>query len=164
MLGIDDLPGQQALPVAGDDVDEVADVVGVVVPVASGAVAELVDQHRGAALGQEQQREARREHGVVLDRAAPRQKPESLSWLVHQLLGAQAIPVVLTEEPDAGQPAGPLEAIEVVELPLLAGAEVLADLEVAGQPVDPALEVAVGRPCRSSGSSRPGGTPGPGTA
>ena len=31
--GVDDLPGEQALPVAGDDRDEVADVVGVVVPV-----------------------------------------------------------------------------------------------------------------------------------
>ena len=55
-----------------------------------------------------------------------------------QLLGAQAIPVVLAEEPDAGEPAGALQAVEIVELPLLAGTEILADLEVAGQPVDPA--------------------------
>ena len=30
--GIDDLPGEQVFPVAGDDRDEVADVVGIVFP------------------------------------------------------------------------------------------------------------------------------------
>ena len=66
-----------------------------------------------------------------------------LVLVVHELFGAQAIPVVLTEEADARQPAGAFQAVEVVELPLLAGAEVLADLKVAGQPVDAALKVSV---------------------
>ena len=82
------------------------------------------------ALGQKQKREAGRQHRVVLDECAPPGTVE-LVLVVHQLFGAQAIPVVLTEEPDAGQPAGTLQTIEVVELPLLPGAEVLSDLKVA---------------------------------
>ena len=68
--GIDDLPGEQVFPVARDDRDEVADVIGVVVPVAAGPVAELVDQHRGAALGQKQDREAGGDRPVGLDQRA----------------------------------------------------------------------------------------------
>ena len=143
--GVDDLPGQEVLPVAGDDGDEVADVVGVVVPVAAGAVAELVDQDRGAALGQEQEREARRDDLVALDHGALPESREPV-LLVHQLLGAQAIPVVLAEEADAPQPAGPLQAVEIVELPLLAAAVILAHLEVVGHPVDPALEAGTDGP------------------
>ncbi len=60
-----------------------------------------------------------------------------------QLLGAQPIPVVLAEEPDARQAAGTFQSIEIVELPLLAAAEVLADVKVAGKPVDSALDVPV---------------------
>ena len=66
--------------------------------------------------------------------------------VVNELFGAQAIPVVLTEEPDARQPAGALQTVEIVELPLVAGAEVLADLKVAGQPVDAALKASVDAP------------------
>ena len=62
---------------------------------------------------------------------------------MHELFGTQAIPVVLTEEADAGQPAGALEPVKVVKLPLGAGAEILADLKVAGEPVDAALKTAV---------------------
>ena len=143
--GIDDLPGEEVFPVAGDDGDEVADVVGVVVPVAAGPVAELVDQDRGAALGQEQEREAGRDRPVALDqRALP--EARELVLLVDELLGPQAIPVVLAEEPQPAQPAGPLQAVKVVELPLLAVAVVLADLEVVGHPVDPALEAGADAP------------------
>ena len=111
---VDDLPGQQVLPVAGDDADEVADVVGVVVPVVDRQVAELVDQDRRPALGQEQQREARRQDRVVLDQCALPEAGE-LVLVVDQLLGAEAIPVVLAEEPDAREPAGPLQAVEIVD-------------------------------------------------
>ena len=60
----------------------------------------------------------------------PRQKPAEPVLGVDELLGAVAIPVVLAEEADAGEPAGPLQAVEVVVLPLLADGEVLADAEV----------------------------------
>ena len=56
--------------------------------------------------------------------------------MAHDLFGAQAIPVVLPEETNAGEPAGPLEAVEIVEFPLLAVPEVLLDVEVVGQPID----------------------------
>ena len=67
---------------------------------------------------------------------APLQNPESLFCVVDQLLGAQAIPVVLAEETDAGEPPGPLESVEIIVFPLLAMAEILVDVEVVGQPVD----------------------------
>src|SRR5208337_3784874 len=143
--GIDDLPGEEVFPVARDDGDEVADVVGVVVPVSPGPVAELVDQDRRAALGQKQKREAGGDRPVSLDqRALP--EARKLILLVNQLFGPQAIPVVLAEETQAAQPAGPFEAIKIVELPLLAVPVVLTDLEVVGQPVDPALEAGIGPP------------------
>ena len=160
--GVDDLPGEEALPVAGDDGDEVADVVGVVVPVAAGPMAELVDQDRRAALGQEQEREAGG-HDRVLRDASPEARQPVLG--VDELLGPQAVPVVLAEEADAREPAGPLQAVEEIVLPLLAHGEVLADAEVGRQPVDAALEVGVGSlPGRSCESAPPGDTPAPGTA
>ncbi len=142
-VGIDDLPGQEALPVARDDVDEVAHVVGVVVPVIGREVVQLVDQHRRAALGQEHEREAGREDRVVLHQGAL-PGAVGLILVVHQFLGAHAVPVVRAEVADAGQPAGALESVEVVELPLLSAAVVLADLEVAGQPVDPHRQLGIG--------------------
>ena len=75
---VDDLPRQEALPVAGDDVDHVADVIGVVVPVVDREVVELVDQDRRPPLGEEQDREARREDRIVLDQGAC-QNPSSRS-------------------------------------------------------------------------------------
>ena len=130
----------RCLPVAGDDADEVADVVGVVVPVAAGAVAELVDQDRRAALGQEQQREARRHQLVLLVGPAP--EARELVLVVDQLLGAQAIPVVLAEEPDAGEPPGPLQSVEIVDTSSCWPCpKFWPHLEVAGEPVDAALEV-----------------------
>ncbi len=48
------------------------------------------------------------------------------------------------EEPNSRESPGAFQAIEVVVFPLLAGPEILTDLEVAGQPIDPGLEVAVG--------------------
>src|SRR5208337_1450030 len=82
---------------------------------------------------------------VSLDqRALP--EARKLILLVNQLFGPQAIPVVLAEETQAAQPAGPFEAIKIVELPLLAVPVVLTDLEVVGQPVDPALEAGIGPP------------------
>ena len=101
MLGVDDLPGQQVLPVAGDQADEVPDVVGVVVPVAARAVAELVDQDRRPALGQEQEREAGRDDRVLLLDSPPLPEALELVLLVDELLGPLAIPVVLAEEPQA---------------------------------------------------------------
>ena len=78
--------------------------------------------------------------------SGPRQNPLSrfCSWTSSS--APIAIPVVLAEEPDAGEPAGALQAVEIVELPLLAGTEILADAEVVGQPVDPRLEAAVDTP------------------
>ena len=49
---------------------------------------------------------------VLLTAAAP--EPRELVLRADDLLGAQAIPVVLAEEPHAGEPAGPLEPVEVV--------------------------------------------------
>src|SRR5262249_4139281 len=71
-VGVDDLPGDQAFPVTGDDVDEVADVVGVVVPVIPRTVAKLVDDDGRAAFGQEEDREAGgNEFFLLVKRAAP---------------------------------------------------------------------------------------------
>ena len=80
--GIDDLPGQQVLPVARDDAHDVSDVVGVVVPVARRGMAELVDQDRRPPLGQEEQGEAGRQDLISSRSAQPPQNPESLfcSW------------------------------------------------------------------------------------
>ena len=69
--GVDDLPGQKVLPVGRDDRDDVANVVGVVVPVLLGRVAELVDQDRRAPLGEEQQGKAGRHHLVLLTASVP---------------------------------------------------------------------------------------------
>ena len=122
--GIDDLPGQQALPVARDDIHDVSDVVGVVVPVAGRGMDELVDQDRRAPLGEKQERETGRQDLVrLVERALP--EPAELVLFVNQFLGAQAIPVVPAEETQARQPAGALQAIEIIELPLLAVTEIL---------------------------------------
>ncbi len=59
------------------------------------------------------------------------QNPESLFCSADQLLGAQAIPVVLAEETHAGEPPGPLQSVKVVELLLLAMAQILAHVKVA---------------------------------
>ena len=75
-LGVDDLPGEQVFPFVGDDADQVANVVGVLVPVAAGKMAELVDQDRRATLGQEQQGQAGRPRSR--SRPRPLQNPESL--------------------------------------------------------------------------------------
>ncbi len=86
---------------------------------------------------------------VEIDRVALvlRAPPEAveLVLVVDELLGPFAIPVVVAEEADAAEPAGPFEAVEVIVFPLLAGAEVLADLEVGGDPANAGLEVGVGR-------------------
>src|SRR5208283_931329 len=107
--------------------------------------AQLVDQDRRAALGQEQKREAGCDRPVGLDqRALP--EARKLVLVVNQLFGPEAIPVVPAKEANPREPAGPLEAIKVVELPLLAVPVVLTDLEVVGQPVNPALEADAGPP------------------
>ena len=61
-----------------------------------------------------------------------------------QLFGPQAIPVVLAEEANPREPAGPLHPVEKIVLPLLAHWEVLADGEVAREPVDGVLEMGTG--------------------
>ena len=63
-----------------------------------------------------------------------------------QFFGAEAIPVVLAEEPNARESPGAFQAIEIVESPLLAAAEILIDLEVVGQPVDPGLKFRLAAP------------------
>src|SRR5208337_473134 len=139
--GIDDLPGEEVFPVARDNGDEVANVVGVVVPVAPGPVAELVDQDRRAALGQEQYREAGGHDGLLRD-ASPEARQPVLG--ADQLFGPLAIPVVLAKEANPREPAGPLHPVEKIVLPLLAHREVLADGEVAREPVDGVLEMGTG--------------------
>ena len=62
------------------------------------------------------------------------------------LFGAQAIPVVLPEEPHPGEPAGSLERVEVIESPLLAVAEVLLHVKVVGQPIDALAQAGVESP------------------
>ena len=124
---------------------------------------ELVDQDRRPPLGEKQERETGRQDLVrLVERTRP--EPAELVLLVHQFFGAQAIPVVSAEKTHARQPAGPLQAIEIVKLPLLAVAEVLADLEVVGQPVDSRLELGVDSPLAAVlNRFRPGGIPGPET-
>ena len=110
-----------------------------------GRVDELVDQDRRASLGQKQERETGRQDLVrLVERTHP--EPAELVLFVNQFLGTQAIPVVPAEETHARQPPGTLQAIEIIELPLLAVAEILTDLEVLGQPVDSRLELAVDSP------------------
>ncbi len=93
---IDNLPGQQVLPVLGNDGHDVPNIVGVVVPVLLRRMAKLVDQDRSAALRQEKQREGRRHQVVFLTASSP----ESGQWILFpdDLFGTQAIPVVLSEE------------------------------------------------------------------
>ena len=92
--------------------------------------------------GEKEERKAGREHGIGLDEAASPGAVQ-LVLVMHQLLGAEAIPVVLTEEANAREPAGTLETVQVVELPLMAGAEVLSDLKMAGEPIDASLEASI---------------------
>src|SRR5262249_16782001 len=127
---------------AADGLDEVDHIAGVEVPVVERCVAELLHQDRRAALGQEQHREAGRHDFTALQQGAP-PGPRSRVLLLDQFLGAKAIPAVLAEEPNARQPPRPLEAVEIVIPPGLAPAEVLSDLEMGVQPVDPAQEVVV---------------------
>ena len=102
-----------------------------------GRPAELVDQDRRATLGQEQQGQARPDDLVL---AASGPEPRELVLGADQLFGTQAIPVVPAEETQAGQPPGPLEPIKVVDLPLLAMPEILANVKVARQPVDATIQ------------------------
>ena len=60
----------------------------------------------------------------------PAPEPRKLVLCVDQLFGAQAIPVVLAEETHAGQPPGALEPVKVIDLVLLAVAEILVNVEV----------------------------------
>src|ERR1700678_2822717 len=50
---VDNLPRQQAFPVTRHDTDQIADVVGIVIPVIAGMSSKFVDQNRRAPLGQE---------------------------------------------------------------------------------------------------------------
>ena len=75
---IDDLPGEEVFPVAGDDGDEVADVVGIVVPVAPGPMAELVDQDRARPLARNKSAKLVATTGCSV---TPLQKPDSRSWV-----------------------------------------------------------------------------------
>ena len=145
VVGVHNLPGQQVIPVPGDDPDEVADVVGVVVPVGSvEPVAELVDDHGCPPLGEEQEGETSRDRRVTLVLLASPEPFEPV-LVVDQLLGPFAIPVVVAEETNPAQPAHTFEAIEIVIFPLLVGAEVLTDVEVGRDPADAGFEVGVGR-------------------
>ena len=66
---------------------------------------------------------------------------------------------------DSREPAGAFQAVEVVMLPLLAHAEVLADAEVGRHPVDAAPEVGVEAPLAAVVNQRSlEDTPGPGSA
>ena len=82
----------------------------------TGAMGELVDQDGRPPLGQEQQREARRRSARSPGRLRAR-NPSSRVLLANELLGTLAIPVVLAEEADAGEPAGPLQPVEVIVPP-----------------------------------------------
>ncbi len=62
---------------------------------------------------------------------------------VHQLFRAQAVPIMIAEKPHSGEPASALQTIKVVELPERTRTEILTDLEVFCDPVDPRLQVAV---------------------
>ena len=151
--GIDDLPGQQALPVARDDIRRCCGRRrGRCSSRRPGGGASLLTSTGGAALGQEQQGEARRQDRVALVQRHPARTRESLSWLVDELLGAQAIPVVLAEEPHAGQPAGALQPVEIVDTSIAGRCRSSRSTwKCAGQPVDTRAEAGVDvRPCRSS--------------
>ncbi|NBW96192.1 MAG: hypothetical protein EBR28_05580 [Planctomycetia bacterium] len=118
--------------------DEVGHVVAMAVPVRARVVAALGHQHRPASLRQEQQGEARRHHRI-LDAAAAECSGE-LVLAGHEDPGTLEVPVRLADEPAGGEPAHPLQAIEIVVVPGLAAARVLAHAEPLAQPVEPALE------------------------
>jgi hypothetical protein len=141
--GIEDLPGKQVFPVARDDADDIADVVRVVIPVLSPAKAQLVDQDGRAPLGEEQNRETGRQDLFRFVECAHPEASEFL-LLVNELLGAQQVPIVPVKKADASQAADPLQAVEIIKLPLLAVAEILPNEEIAGEPIDSRLDVATG--------------------
>ena len=96
----------------------------------------------------------------------PRQKPDSRSWVLDQLFGPQAIPVVLAEEPDPGEPAGPLQPVEDNSASI-AGPWGSSGRRRSWPPASRCRAREVGierRPGRSCGSTLPGDTPAPGTA
>ena len=73
--------------------------------------------------------------------SAPIQNPPSLSCSWTSSSAPRRYQSFWPKNADAGQPAGPLQAVKIVKLPLLAVAEILPDLEVVGEPVDSGLEV-----------------------
>src|SRR5262249_13049826 len=126
---------------------EVLQVVAIVVPVGVGdfaigvarAVEQLADEHRRAALGEEEEGKARADNRPLIPGA--RAGPEAFLWilarpaarrLAGQPVGAFAVPVVGADEAVAGEPADALDAIQVVE-----GLQRHLELEVAA-PAHPA--------------------------
>ena len=106
---------------------------------------QFVDQDRRPALGEKQDREAGRQHGFCpLDESRLPRIPEACPARGTSS-SAPGDTSRSGRRTGAGESTGALEPVEVVELPLLSDAEILADLEVVGQPVDPALDVAVDR-------------------
>ena len=96
----------------------------------------------------------------------PLPEPAELVLVVHQLLGAQAIPVVSAEEPDARRAGRPAPGhrgsryFQIWPVP-----KFWPTWKWPASQSIPRWRLPVDRrPCRSSGSSRPGGIPAPGTA
>ena len=118
--------------------DQVRDVVAVAVPVVARIVAALGDDHGPAALGEEEEREARGHHRI-LDAAAAKRARERVLRL-HEHLRAFEIPVGLTDESAGREPPHPLEPIQIIEVPGLSAAGIFEHGEPLAQPVEAALE------------------------
>ena len=147
--GVVDLPGERLLveQLLARIFDQVAAVVVLVVPVLVGAVGELADQDRRAALGQKQQREAGgddRRQCVAVARAGPR---AIFLLLSDDELAAFAIPVVPGEEALAREPAGPLDAVSVVK-------EIARSRKLKARAAVPPARRAIRAPSRSLRSRR----------
>ena len=144
-VGVHDLPRDKVLPVPRDQVHEIPDIVGVVIPVSRGPVTELVDQDWRSPLGEKKEGETGRDIRAPLE---PFALPEAgeLVLIDDELRGPFAIPILLAEVTLAGKSAGPFEPVKVIVAPGLTHVEVLPHVEVPRQPVDPAEEFGIEPP------------------
>ena len=144
--GIDDLPIEFDVPLLREKLRQVMNVARGVVPVFAWGVTEFIDDDRDSPLREEEKGEA----GVVdLPESLVSAERPGAVWLLSEggrggeLSGARAVPVVIAEKATAGQSAGPLHRVEVIEVPIVVAARIGANTEVSPKPIDSRLDVAV---------------------
>ena len=137
---------------------QVRQVVAVPVPVGCRIVAALGDDHRPAALGEEQEREARG-HDGVLDAAPAEGAGEGVLGVDEHLRPLQ-VPVGLADEPPRGHPVQP---VEIIVMPgRTAGARILHHGEPPAEPFEPAFQHPGRRAAAAAGDVVAGGLRGGG--